>query len=161
MRLSWEAPPSVKAKQELFAGYLVEVFQDPKETTPLFSKKVPAEETFLEVPGGIPGLGPNKNALIRVRTLTAGDPSFASEPVETLLLADASKKIPFFENRTFWMTASPLGNDPSVVLPPVILAVTPSVSGLSGNIARRAPSGSASPNLPGRSPRRGNISRNR
>lgn len=139
VRLSWEAPPSVKAKQELFAGYLVEVFQDPKETTPLFSKKVPAEETSLEVPGGIPGLGPNKNALIRVRTLTAGDPSFASEPVETLLLADASKKIPFFGNRTFWMTASPFGNDPSVVLPSVILSVTPSVTGLSGSIDQKSP----------------------
>lgn len=139
VRLSWEVSPSVKARQELFAGYLVELFEDPKETTPLFTKKVPPEETSLEVPGGIPGLGPNKNALVRVRTLTAGDPSFASEPVETLLLADASKKIPFFENRTFWMTASPLGNDPSVVLPQVILAVTPSVSGLSGNIDQKSP----------------------
>ncbi|MGI6253021.1 MAG: hypothetical protein ACOYJV_06265 [Aminivibrio sp.] len=45
----------------------------------------------------------------------------------------------FFENRTHWMSASPLANDQSVHLPVVPLALSPSISGLKGEIAPGSP----------------------
>ena len=45
----------------------------------------------------------------------------------------------FFENRTHWMTASPLANDQSVHLPVVPLTLSPSISGLGGEISSGSP----------------------
>ncbi|MEA4880121.1 MAG: hypothetical protein VB045_01445, partial [Synergistaceae bacterium] len=47
----------------------------------------------------------------------------------------------FFENRTFWMTGSPLANDQRADLPTVPLVLTPSISGISGDIPPDTPEG--------------------
>jgi hypothetical protein len=98
--------------------------------------------------------GPGENSVMRHR-YTGLKPGDSFSPAVRLLdekgrvLAEDSvsvkvlkgEKRHFFENRTFWMTGSPLGNDPTVVLPTVPLVLSPSISGIDGEIPPDSPEG--------------------
>ncbi|MGI6782884.1 MAG: hypothetical protein ACOX5A_01545 [Aminivibrio sp.] len=63
---------------------------------------------------------------------------FLSEDSISVTVVKGEKRH-FFENRTYWLTASPLANDQNVQLPTVPLSLAPSISGMAGEIVPGSP----------------------
>lgn len=63
-----------------------------------------------------------------------------AEDVVSITVSKGEKRH-FFENRTFWLTGSPLANDQNVQLPIVPLVLAPSISGIDGEIDPASPEG--------------------
>lgn len=63
-----------------------------------------------------------------------------AEDVVSITVVKGEKRH-FFENRTFWLTGSPLANDQNVRLPVVPLVLSPAISGIDGEIDPATPEG--------------------
>ena len=85
------------------------------------------------------GLKPGDSFTPAVRLLDGKGRVLAEDSVSVTVLK--GEKRHFFENRTFWMTGSPLGNDPTADLPTVPLVLSPSISGIDGEIPPDSPEG--------------------
>lgn len=85
------------------------------------------------------GLKPGDSFSPSVRLLDGKGRILAEDSVSVTVLK--GEKRHFFENRTFWMTGSPLGNDPTADLPTVPLVLSPSISGIDGEITPDSPEG--------------------
>ena len=85
------------------------------------------------------GLKPGDSFSPAVRLLDEKGRVLAEDSISVTVLK--GEKRHFFENRTFWMTGSPLANDQTVDLPTVPLVLSPSISGISGEIPPDSPEG--------------------
>ena len=138
LEIVWQEPRLAKEKPDLVTGYRIQV-RRLTEKLPLVDRTVPRGSTRLEL-GPADGVGGFENLEVSARTVMAlGDRSGESEPAMTLATPEASKVFPLFENRTYWTTATPLGNDPSVKFPPVPLTVAVSLGGMTGSIGPETP----------------------
>ena len=85
------------------------------------------------------GLKPGDSFSPSVRIIDEKDRTLAEDSISITVLK--GEKRHFFENRTFWMTGSPLSNDPNASLPTVPLVLSPSISGVAGEIDPASPEG--------------------
>ena len=85
------------------------------------------------------GLKPGDSFSPSVRVIDEKDRTLAEDFISITVLK--GEKRHFFENRTFWMTGSPLSNDPNANLPTVPLVLSPSISGVDGEIDPASPEG--------------------
>ena len=85
------------------------------------------------------GLKPGDSFSPSVRVIDGKGRTLAEDSISVTALK--GEKRHFFENRTFWMTGSPLGNDPTADLPTVPLVLSPSISGVDGEIDPASPEG--------------------
>lgn len=85
------------------------------------------------------GLKPGDSFQPTVRLVDEKGRILAEDTVSITVLK--GEKRHFFENKTFWMTGSPLANDQRADLPTVPLVLTPSISGISGDIPPDSPEG--------------------
>ncbi|NLO57977.1 MAG: hypothetical protein GX110_04495, partial [Synergistaceae bacterium] len=85
------------------------------------------------------GLKPGDSFSPSVRIIDGKGRTLAEDSISITVLK--GEKRHFFENRTFWMTGSPLSNDPNADLPTVPLVLSPSISGVDGEIDPAGPEG--------------------
>ena len=85
------------------------------------------------------GLKPGDSFSPTVRLLDDKGRILAEDSIPITVLKGGKRH--FFENRTFWMTGSPLANDQTADLPTVPLVLSPSISGISGEIPPDSPEG--------------------
>ncbi len=138
LEIVWQEPRLAKEKPELVTGYRIQV-RRLTEKLPLVDRPVPRGSTRLAL-GEADGVGSFENLEVSARTvMTLGNRSGESEPAMALATPEASKIFPLFENRTYWTTATPLGNDPGVVFPQVPLAVSVTLGGVTGSMGPEAP----------------------
>lgn len=83
------------------------------------------------------GLKPGNSFRPTVRLLDEKGRLLAEDSISVTVTK--GEKRHFFENRTYWLTASPLANDQNVQLPTVPLAMAPSISGIAGEIVPGSP----------------------
>ncbi len=145
LRIEWELPAVATTKPALVEGFDLDVVASSAAPAPLYHVRLkPGETTHTILPGsskGGAGAGNlvNRNAIVRMTTVLKGEPALASFPSEALIAPQTARIVPFFENRSYWMTASPLGNDPNAPLPHVPMRVAASVAGLEGEIRKGTP----------------------
>ena len=145
LRIDWTLPAVAAKTPELLEGFDLDIVVSSADPRVLYHARLDPDETTHTVPAGSSagGVGAanlvNRNALLRMTTVVKGEPRLASFPAEALIEPDRARIIPFFENRSYWLTASPLGNDPNAPLPHVPMRVSSSVAGLDGEIRKDTP----------------------
>lgn len=145
LRIDWTLPAVAAKTPDLLEGFDLDIVASSADPRVLYHARLEPDETTHTVPAGSSagGVGAanlvNRNALIRMKTVMKGEPRLASFPAEALIEPDRARIIPFFENRSYWLTASPLGNDPNAPLPHVPMRVSSSVAGLEGDIRKDTP----------------------
>ncbi|HOU32537.1 MAG TPA: hypothetical protein PLY89_04180, partial [Synergistaceae bacterium] len=138
LEIVWQEPRLAKERPELVTGYRIQV-RRLTEKIPRVDRTVPRGSPRLTL-GEADGVGSFENLEVSARTvMTLGDRRDESEPAMALATPESSKIFPLFENRTYWTTATPLGNDPGVVFPPVPLAVSVTLGGVTGSMGPEAP----------------------
>ncbi len=144
-RIDWTLPAIARKHADMLEGFDLDIVASSADPKPLYHVRLKPDETTHTIPagsseGGVAGANlVNRNALVRMTTVVKGEPRLESFPAETLIEPERARIIPFFENRSYWLTASPLGNDPNAPLPHVPMRVSSSVAGLDGEIRKDTP----------------------